>query len=66
MAVSRAVAEKVRGTPGESFQKVMKCSKKQKGGKHNGSQTNKEHVTGTWKPTERANWPELAQFEPQD
>ena len=24
------------------------------------------HVTGTWEPTERANWPKLAQFEQQN
>lgn len=66
MAVSRAGAEKEQGKPGESCQKVIKFSKKQREQNTTEQQQTMGHVKGTWEPMGRANWPELAQFEQQN
>lgn len=63
MAVSRFGAVKVQDKPGESCQKVTKCSKKQREQNETEQQQMMGHVKGTLESTEKASWPKLEQFE---
>lgn len=66
MAVSRTGAGKGQGKPGECCQMVMKFLRKQREQNTTEQQQTMGHVQGTWEPTGRAYWTELAQFEQQN